>query len=307
MYVCKGLTYSPPPPPTNSLLRSRIINSPPSIQGNEKEVGRGISASGLSRSDLWITSKLWNTAHRPSNVRPALEKTLSGLGVEYLDLYLMHWPVAFDPTKSPSSSSGDSGPVLDKHVSILDTWAAMEDLVRANLTRFIGISNFAKGDVEKVLRNCSIKPAAHEFETHPYLQQQDFVDWHSSEGVGIPVIAYSPLANMNSIYKTKIPPIVEDPFFVGLAEEKNATPAQVILSWGIQRGTVVIPKSVHKEWIEENLEAETVPLTLDEMERIAGRDKRARFNNPSKSWGVHLFEHLDGAAPEKEDEYKDLL
>ena len=234
---------------------------------------------------MWITSKLWNDAHQPTNVKPALEKTLSDLGVDYLDLYLMHWPVAFDPTKK--------GSVVDEKTSILDTWFAMEQLVRAGLTKNIGISNFAKHQVETVLKHCRICPAAHEFETHPYLQQSDFVEWHRKEGVQ--VIAYSPFANLNPIYDSNIPSILEDAFFKSLAAFKNVTIPQLVLTWGMQRETVVIPKSVHKNRIAENFGASDVRLNETEMMLIALQDRKARFNNPSKSWGVDLFDDLDGA------------
>ena len=269
---CKGIT------------RELMFLSP----GNEDYVGRGLFSSKAPRSSLWITSKLWNAAHRPSDVRPALERTLSELDVPYLDLYLIHWPVAFKPD--------EPGTIIDKDTSILDTWHAMEDLVRAGLTKHIGISNFAKHDVEDLLSHCKICPTAHEFELHPYLQQQDFVDFHHRKGMQ--VIAYSPLANTNPVYgsKNKLPPILEDPFWVDLAKGKNVTPAQTILAWGIQRGTVVIPKSVHEGRIIENLASQYVRFSDKEMESIAGQDKKVRFNNPSKSWGVDLFDDLDGAS-----------
>lgn len=253
--------------------------------GNERYVGRGIAASGLPRTSLWITSKLWNDAHRPAEVRPALEQTLADLGVDYLDLYLMHWPVAFDPTKK--------GSVVDDSVTILDTWLAMEQLVRAGLTKNIGISNFAQHQVEAILKHCRICPVAHEFETHPYLQQSDFVAWHRKRG--IQVIAYSPLANLNPIYDSKLPSILEDPFFKSLAAVKNVTIPQLLLAWGMQRETVVIPKSVHQGRIVENFGASRIRLNETKMKLIALQDRKARFNNPSKSWGVDLFDDLDGA------------
>jgi diketogulonate reductase-like aldo/keto reductase len=170
----------------------------------------------------------------------------------------------------------------------------MEDLVRANLTRYIGVSNFSPRQLDRLLKDCEIKPYAHEFETHPYLQQQGWVDYHRKKD--IKVIAYSPLANMNPTYDDKYPkldPILSDRFWGELALEKNVTVAQAILGWGIQRGTVVIPKSVHKQRIVENLGALDVKFSDKEMQAIAEQDKRARFNNPSKDWGVELFEGLD--------------
>lgn len=246
------------------------------------------SSHAPPRHKYWITSKLWNTAHRPKHVEEALRKTLKDLAVPYLDLYLMHWPVAFVPNTSPGRT------VLDQETSILDTWKAMEELVRANLTRHIGVSNFSPRQLDQLLAECSIRPYAHEFETHPYLQQQEFVDWHHENN--ITVIAYSPLANMNPTYKDKytdLKPILEDDFWTDVAHKKNVTPAQAILAWGRQRGTVVIPKSVHEARIVENLDSVNVTFSKAEMAQILEQDKRARFNNPSKSWGVELFEGLD--------------
>jgi diketogulonate reductase-like aldo/keto reductase len=195
----------------------------------------------------------------------------------------MHWPVA-------ATLDGKKN-VIEKE-SYLETWAAMEELVHTGLTKHIGISNFAKAELDAVLANATIKPAAHEFETHPYLQQQDFVDYHREKG--IVVIAYSPLANTNPTYGKGHKPIMEDPTIVEMAEAKNCTPAQYILAWGRQRGTVVIPKSVHEEWIAENLASGQVYLYPWEMDGVAKLDKKLRFNNPSKQWGVDLFSDLDG-------------
>ncbi|KIW40718.1 uncharacterized protein PV06_07895 [Exophiala oligosperma] len=258
--------------------------------GNEAFVGRTLSSKKHSppRHKYWVTSKLWNDAHKPKLVAGALNKTLSDLGIPYLDLYLMHWPVAFLPNQSPGRT------VIDQDTSILDTWRAMEDLVRSNGTRHIGVSNFSPRQLDQILKNCDICPYAHEFETHPYLQQQDFVDWHADNN--ITVIAYSPLANMNPTYEGKYPklgPILEDGFWEDLAGKKNCTVAQAVLAWGIQRGTVVIPKSVHEERIIENLASLNVTFSKEEMRDIQMQDKRSRFNNPSKSWGVELFEGLD--------------
>ncbi|KAJ5653838.1 hypothetical protein N7490_000841 [Penicillium lividum] len=170
------------------------------VYGNEKEVGQGIAAAKISRSSLWVTSKLWNDAHKPAAVRPALEKTLHDLGIEYLDVYLVHWPIAFKP---------DTGSkiVLD-NVPILETWWEMESLVRDGLVRQIGVSNFNKAQLEQLLRHARIWPTVHEFETHPFLHQQEFVDWNLEQGLR--VIAYSPLGNMNPIYQSSATPLLND-------------------------------------------------------------------------------------------------
>lgn len=195
----------------------------------------------------------------------------------------MHWPVAFVPGTT----------TIDRTVSLLDTYRAMEDLVRANLTRHIGLSNFAQRDVELVLSECEICPYAHEFETHPYLQQQAFVDWHATKGVA--VIAYSPLGNTNPTYRGRkeLQPLLRDPFWVELAGKKGCTVAQAVLAWGMQRGTVVIPKSTSDGHLLENVAAREVRFTEEEMRAVQDMDEKVRFLDPSKSWGVQLFGDLD--------------
>jgi alcohol dehydrogenase (NADP+) len=253
---------------------------------NEATVGKALSDSSLPRSAYWLTSKLWNTAHSPSAVEPALRQTLSDLNTSYVDLYLMHWPVAFHPSNSS----------YDNTTSITSTWHAMESLRRLGLTRHIGISNFSPGQLTQIIDHCLAGghcPVAHEFETHPYLQQQAFVDLHRR--LGIQIIAYSPLGNLNPIYDSpSLPSILEDPFWMKTAERKNVTVAQAVLGWNMQRGVVVIPKSVHEARIAENWGANGVGKEMAEM---AQQDKKVRFNNPSKEWGVQgkLFEGLDGA------------
>lgn len=184
--------------------------------------------------------------------------------------------------------------MIDQDVSLMETWRAMEDLVRSNLTRYIGISNFSPRQIDEVLRECEICPYAHEFETHPYLQQREFVEWHVEKGMK--VIAYSPLGNLNPTYEgthDDLPSILEDEFWAKLAKQKACTVPQAVLAWGRQRGTSVIPKSVHRKYIEENFGSLSVEFTEGQMVQIAEQDKKARFNDPSKSWGVELFEGLD--------------
>lgn len=257
------------------------------IYRNEDETGAGLAAAGRPRDAVWVTSKLWNTAHRPADVEPAARETLARLGLDRLDLYLMHWPVAFVP---------DGTNDLDPTVTLLDTWRAMQDLVRANLTRHVGVSNFARADLELILDACAgdICPYAHELETHPYLQQQGFLDLHRDRGVR--VIAYSPLGNTNPTYSRRhgrLPPLLRDPFWVRLAADKGVTPAQAVLAWGLRRGTTVIPKSTSEAHLLENVAAAGVEFTDAEMEAIAAQDKQARFLNPSRAWGVQLFRDLD--------------
>lgn len=263
---------------------------------NEKFVGRALSKpSSPPRHKYWLTSKLWNKFHRPRLVPIAFNRTLSDLNTTYLDLYLMHWPVAFLP-HAPRGRT-----IIDEDTPITETWRAMEALASAYQTsngtygaRYIGVSNFSPRQLDAILDMCTICPYAHEFEAHPYLQQQEFVSWHQQHD--IKVISYSPLANLNPVYKhvmPGLPPILEDPFWTALAERKNVTVAQAILGWGISRGTAVIPKSTHESRILENHGALDVRFNETELAEIAVQDKKIRFNNPSKSWGVELFEGLD--------------
>lgn len=259
----------------------------------------------MPRDDIWVTSKLWNTHHRAAEAHRAVRETLDHLGLAYLDLYLLHWPVAFVPGSATT-------PELDRTVSLLDTWRTLEDLVRANLTRRIGLSNCAQHDVAAVLAACTICPYAHEFETHPYLQQQRFVDWHHNQNQNqrMRVIAYSPFGNTNSVYRNgshaDLPPLLEDPFWVALAARKNATVAQAVLAWARQRGTIVVPKSTSERHLLENVAAHGIGFTNDEMASIARQDKKARFLNPSKQWGYTLFDDLDDHELVDDDEVAEL-
>lgn len=249
-----------------------------------------------------MTSKLWNTHHRDADARAELRETLDRLGLDRLDLYLMHWPVALDPDGPGGDGARPPAP-LDPTVSLLDTWRTLEGLARANLTRHIGVSNFARRDVQAVLDACEVCPYAHELEAHPYLQQGDFLRWHAEQGVR--VIAYSPLGNTNPTYSRRhgrLPPLLEDPFWTALAARKGVTPAQAVLAWGMRRGTTVIPKSTSEAHLLENVAAQDITFTDEEMEAIAAQDKKARFLNPSKAWGVQLFSDLDDHDLDDEDE-----
>ncbi|KAF6827645.1 NADPH-dependent d-xylose reductase [Colletotrichum musicola] len=264
------------------------------IYRNEDETGKGIKDSGVPREKLWITSKLWNTDHRPEQAAAAIKQSIADLGVDYLDLYLIHWPVAFVPGSEK----------LDDTVSLVETWKTLEEFVKANLTRHIGLSNFAKSDVEKILEVAEIKPYAHEFETHPYLQQQSFVDWHKEKG--IEVIAYSPLANTNPTYRDDIPAIFQDDFWKKVAEKKNVSVFQAVLAWGVARGTSVIPKSTKESHIVSNWKALDVEFSDKELEEIAKQDKKHRLSNPSKRWGVKLFADLDDPVKDEEERSEEL-
>ncbi|KAI9659602.1 MAG: hypothetical protein M1831_003683 [Alyxoria varia] len=262
------------------------------VYGNEKEVGKGIEQglkkTGLKRSDLWITSKLWNNEHDAKRVPAALNQTLSDLGLDYLDLYLMHWPV--------SSVGGKN------EIEYLDTYQSMTHLLTASQARHIGISNFSPHQLHTLLTHYPTapqKPYAHQLETHPYLPQPSFLAYHRHHAIH--VTAYSPLANTNPTYNlarkssagATVPPLLSSPLLQEIGEQHGCTAAQVALDWGMSRGTSVVPKSVHAGRIREDLESRGCGLGTQDLERINGGFEVKRFNNPSQGWGVPLFEGLD--------------
>ncbi|KAF1952656.1 Aldo/keto reductase [Byssothecium circinans] len=261
--------------------------------GNEKEVGKGIAKglekAGLKREEIWITSKLWNDHHDPDRVEAGLNQTLSDLGLDYLDLYLMHWPVGKGPT--------DESYRFDYYT----TWQAMIKLLDTGRVRHIGVCNFAPMELLDLIRNTAVKPAVHQMELHPYLPQTKWIRMHQEHGISI--TAYSPLGNMNPTYgdrsrrplttQNKAPLLLKNKVVVEIAEKRECTPAQVVLAWGISRGTSVIPKSKHEEYIKENLEAQKCMLEERDLDALGELgEEPVRFNNPSKGWNVELFQGL---------------
>lgn len=256
--------------------------------GNEQEVGRGIAdgllRTGLSRGDLWITSKLWNDKHNLNAVEEALDTSLRKLGLEYLDLYHMHWPVA-------SNWRGKNS------INYRETWGAMELAQQHGKTRHIGISNFSPEQLIDLLNHTSVKPAVHQMELHPYLQQNDWIKFHEKHGIH--VTAYSPLGGTNPTYKElsssdNPTPLLKNKVVTKIAKKRGCDAAQVVLQWGMTRGTSVIPKSVKKDHIESNFRASECVLKKKDLEKIDDLGKaHHRYNNPGKNWDVPLYEGLE--------------
>ena len=250
------------------------------IYRNESEVGLGIKNSGVDRKDIFITSKLWNTKHEPRDVEAALDKSLKDLGVEYVDLYLMHWPVAF--------ASGDRWFPLDDNgvfklsqVHFNDTWKAMEALLKTGKTRAIGISNFNIRRLKDLLSVAEVVPAVNQVEAHPYLQQPDLVAFCKEKGILIE--AYSPLGNNT----TGEPKTLDDPEVHAVAASLGMDPGQVLVSWGVQRDTVVLPKSVTEKRIQGNFKDAVLPDHA--MEKLNALERHKRFNFPGR-WGYDIFD-----------------
>ena len=240
------------------------------IYGNEPEIGvaleEALGEGVVARDDVWITSKLWNTAHAPADVRPALERTLADLRLDYLDLYLMHWPVALKPGTGIPSSAADFISLDD--LPIADTWRAMEPLVAEGLCRQIGVSNFSVCKLEALLADAQVPPATNQIEMHPYLQQRAMMEFCAAHDIHL--TAYAPLGSGNTS-------LLADATVVAIAGRHGCTPAQVLIRWALQRGTSVIPKSSNPERIAQNLAAADVPLSDDDMLELAALDRAHRF------------------------------
>ncbi|MFM8633449.1 MAG: aldo/keto reductase [Planctomycetia bacterium] len=261
--------------------------------GNESEAGAGIARvlrDGLCRrGDLWVTSKLWNTFHSPEHVRPACERTLRDLGLDHLDLYLVHFPIALayvsPDTRYPPGWIFDPAaarPVMrPARVPLADTWQAMEDLVHAGLVRHIGVCNYGVSLLRDLLVSARIRPAVLQVELHPYLAQEKLLQFCREEGIA--VTAFSPLGAGSYVplgMATPAETVLADPVVVEIARAGGRTPAQVVLRWAIQRGTGVIPKTSRPDRLRENLAISDFSLASGQMEAIGALDRGRRFNDP---------------------------
>jgi len=250
------------------------------IYGNESEIGEALQevfAEGtVSRPDVFITSKLWNDAHTKETVLPALEASLNKLQLDYLDLYLIHWPVAFKPGIAMPSSQ-DEYLSLEK-APIVDTWKEMEKAKKQGFARHIGVSNFSRRKLEDLVEKANVKPEINQVEMHPLLQQNDLVSYCHSNNIKL--TAYSPLGSgdrSDAMKGENEPNLMDIPEIKDIAAKHQVSPAQVLINWHTQRNTSVIPKSVTKRHIISNFEAINVPLDSEDMKTIAGLDKNYRF------------------------------
>ncbi|MEO6207024.1 MAG: aldo/keto reductase [Candidatus Limnocylindrales bacterium] len=252
------------------------------VYGNEALIGQaleGVRAGGVDRADLFITSKLWNDKHQPADVRPTFLRSLRDLRLDYLDLYLIHWPFpnvhAFGV--DVTSRAANAQPYI--HEAYLATWRELEKLVGEGLVRHIGTSNMTIPKLELLLRDARIRPAANEMELHPHFQQPDLFDYVVAHG--IQPIGFSPIGSPGRPDRDKLPDDTvdtEDPVIVEIAERLGVHPAVVCVKWAVQHGQVPIPFSTRRANYLANLRAVVQdPLSDDEMRAIAAIDRNSRL------------------------------
>jgi D-xylose reductase len=259
--------------------------------GNEVEAGQGVARAikeGIvKREELFIVSKLWNSFHDGDRVAPICRKQLADWGVDYFDLYIVHFPISLayvDPSVRypPSWTNSEDKLELGK-ATIQETWTAMESLVDQKLARSIGVSNFSAQLLMDLLRYARVRPSTLQIEHHPYLTQTRLVDYAQREGIAVTAYSsFGPLSFLELDLKDaqSTPPLFEHDVIKGLAEKYNRTPAQVLLRWATQRKIAVIPKSNNPTRLAQNLQVTDFDLEGKELEAISALDKGLRFNDP---------------------------
>jgi alcohol dehydrogenase (NADP+) len=237
---------------------------------NEREVGdalqAGLAAGGIAREEIFVTTKLWNTNHRPERVEPAFEASLDRLRLKYLDLYLIHTPFAFQPgdDQDPRDQSGNV--LYDHGVTLLDTWGAMESLVDHGKCRAIGLSDIGLNQLLPIYESARIKPAVVQVEAHPYLPETELLEFCKEKGIVF--LAFAPLGHGIR------PGPLEDPVIAAIAAQVGKTPAQVLLAWAVQRGTALLTTPRTAARARENFNISPLPEdALDEINRIQSRQR----------------------------------
>ncbi len=248
--------------------------------GNEPEVGEAFkkvfSEGNIEREDVWVTSKLWNDSHRKEHVIPALKQTLKDLQLEYLDLYLMHWPVAFK--HGVDFPSKDEDYLSLEEVPIIETWEAMCEAKEQGLVKHIGVSNFSEKKLRDLMKKTNDNPEMNQVELHPFLQQHELVEFCKENNIQL--TAFSPLGSGDRSQQMKAdnePSLLKNETINKIAEKHNASPAQILIKWAVIRGTAVIPKSTSKDHIISNLESQKINLDKEDLKKIADIDTEFRY------------------------------
>jgi alcohol dehydrogenase (NADP+) len=244
---------------------------------NEQQVGEAIrellQRGSFAREDLFITTKLWNNNHRPERVQPAFESSRARLQLDFIDLYLIHTPFAFQPGDNQDPRDKNGNVVYDDGITLMDTWRAMEALVDGGKCKAIGLSDVSLEQVREVFQSSRIKPAVVQVESHPYLPQAEILEFCNSKG--IVMLAFAPLGHGIK------PGVLELPAIIAIARRINKTPAQVLLAWAVQRGTAVLTTPKTPERARENFDIS--PLPADAMQEINAIQARQKFNLVTKT------------------------
>jgi aldehyde reductase len=226
----------------------------------------GLAAGGIAREDIFVTTKLWNSNHRPERVEPAFEASLDRLGLNYLDLYLIHTPFAFQPGDEQDPRDQNGNVLYDRGVTLLDTWRAMESLVDHGKCRAIGLSDIGLDEVKAIYESARIKPAVVQVESHPYLPETELLEF--CKGNGVVFLAFAPLGHGMK------PGLLEDPVISGIAARVRKTAAQVLLAWAVQRGTALLTTPRSAARARENFDISPLPAdALNEINRIQIRQR----------------------------------
>jgi aldehyde reductase len=248
---------------------------------NESEVGEalqaGLAGGEIGREDIFVTTKLWNTNHRPERVEPAFEASLDRLRLDYLDLYLIHTPFAFQPGDEQDPRDQDGRVIYDKGVTLLDTWRAMENLADHGKCRAIGLSDITLDGLLPIYESARIKPAVVQVESHPYLPENELLEFCNQKGIVF--LAFAPLGHGTRA-------LLEDPVISAIAARVEKTPAQVLLAWAVQRGTALLTTAKTAARARENFDISALPE--DAFDEINGIQTRQRLN-PVVQTGVPGF------------------
>jgi diketogulonate reductase-like aldo/keto reductase len=239
----------------------------------EKEVGEAMQEvfkkGKIKREDVFVITKLWNTNHRPERVKPAFEASLKKLQLDFVDLYLIHTPFAFQPGDSLDPRDANGKVIYDQGLTLLDTWRALEGLVDEGRCKAIGLSDVSLEQVQPIFEAARIKPAVVHVESHPYLPEWDLLNYCRKNGIVLQAFA--------ALGHNSVPKVLEDPVVIAIAKRVNKTPAQVLLAWAIQRGTALLTTSKNPSRIQENFDVSTIPE--DAMREISdGIKLRVRLN-----------------------------
>jgi len=265
------------------------------VYQNETEVGKALKAAfdaGLKREDVWVTSKVWNNNHTMERVKIGVTKSLADLGLTYLDLYLIHWPYAFVQGDNMFPKDAAGSILYDETVDLTETWKGMEQLVRDGLVKHIGISNLNHKQLQRILDVAQIKPEVLQVECHVYLNQQQLLEYAAKSGVVL--TAYCPLGSPDRpTAQPDHPVLLQDPTLIAMAAKYKKSPAQILIRFQIDRGISVIPKSVTKHRIEENLNVFDFQLSKDDLATLVALNRNYRFNPQSRDVKTKDFPFLE--------------